>query len=267
MKTEKPTWQILNAYVDGELGPKEAADVARAAGVQADVTEQISLLYKVKGGVEAAFPSAPEDLASLIPPPRRRLRRPAIAAAIVVAAAGTLAMLCLLPLGTALSPTSNEFIATARIMHDRWLTDEKANTVDRPPVVLAALRQFGRLPLIPDLESSGLSIGLVSVSGEPGRRVLQIGYRGHHGCHLSLFVFAGGQHMVAATLTNNPLERFHAWHVGDLDYSLFAKGMDKSRFELIGEKVENATRVNRPLDRNDRTELAENKRNTTRCQT
>jgi hypothetical protein len=73
--------------------------------------------------------------------------------------------------------------------------------------------------------------------------------------------------MVAATLTNNSLERFHAWQVGDLDYSLFAKGMDKSRFELIGEKVENATRVNRPLDRNDRTELAENKRNTTRCQT
>ncbi len=259
-----PDWRTLNAYVDGELGSREAAEVAHAAGHDPETAEQISLLYHVKGGVHEIFPSAPDGLVSVLP--RRRRRYPMLAAAALAAAVGAAAMMLPVPAGTPTLELRESVFDSARAMHDRWLVHEMTDAVDTPPVVLAALSRFGRLPVVPDLESTGLSVGLVKVSDLQGGRVLQIGYRGQHGCHLSLFVFAGDQLPVSGIHALDRTERAHAWRVEDLGYLLFAKGMDESRFSLISQKVEHATRVNAPLDERARQELAQNKRNSANCE-
>jgi anti-sigma factor RsiW len=262
---EKNGWQKLNAYVDGELDAREAADVANAAAYDTETADQISLLYSLKGGIHEAFPPAPADLMSVLPSPRSR-RLPTAVIAILAAA---IAACILLVAGPADAPSprpQDDLFAAARVLHDQWLVQEAADRVDTPPVVLAALTRFGRLPVVPDLDSTGLSIGLFSVSDLSGARLLQIGYRGQHGCHLSLFVFPAEKLPVVAFRVSDRLERVHAWRIEDLGYLLFARGMDENRFSLIAEKVEHSTRVKAPLDERARQQLAENKRKSARCE-
>ena len=261
-----PAWRKLNAYVDAELDQRDAAEVACAAGRDPGVAEQISLLYHVKCGVHEAFSSAPPaDLASLMPPPKPRIALKAVAAAAAVVIAAGLFAFSVLRTDAPTGAGQAEFMASARALHGQWLQHELSDRVDTPPVVLAALTQFGRLPLVPDLESTGLSVALVSVADLSAGRVLQIGYRGHHGCHLSLFVVAGTSLSDAAIGDREALERSHAWQVDDMGYLLLARGMDTGRFTQIAEKVEHATRVGAPLDEEARQQLAENRLHSTSC--
>jgi hypothetical protein len=262
--TESIGWRKLNAFVDGELDAREAADVANAAAHDTETADQISLLYSLKGGIHEAFPSAPDSLASVLAA-RRSRRLPTAVVAILALAIAACVMLVAGPADTPPEQPQNDLFASARALHDEWLVHEAADRVDTPPVVLAALSRFGRLPVVPDLESTGLTVGLVSVSDLAGARVLQIGYRGQHGCHLSLFVFPEERLPVAAFSISDRLERVHAWRIEDLGYLLFARGMDDSRFALIAEKVEHSTRIKAPLDERARQELAANKRDSARC--
>jgi len=256
---------MLNAYVDGELTPAEVSDVARAAGDDPAVAEQIALLYKVKSGAHAAVPPAPEDLASVMPPhlPARFGWRRGVAAAVLVLAvllAGALWWSAPMQ-----QPASDAVFASARALHERWLLNDKGGQVETTPVVLAAVRRFGALPVVPDLESTGLEIATVGVFHRPDKPMLQIGYRGHHGCHLSLFVVADRTLANSAGVIPQGLERTFAWQVGDLGYLLYALGMDQGRFDLIAEKVESATRTSAPLSVLDQQQLAANHLASARC--
>jgi hypothetical protein len=265
MIVKTPSWRTLNAYVDGELEAADAAAVAQVAGLDAATAQQISLLYHVKGSIYAAAPQPPADLAEVMPalPPRRS---PWMLALALAAAIAGLTLLVVQPWHYVMPTANDELFATAQSLHRQWLADEMANTVDSPPVVLAALSRFGHLPVVPDLESTGLSVVLVSISENLGRRILQIGYRGQHGCHLSLFVFDGNVVPKAGDASRDENERAYAWRAADLSYLLFARGMDGGRFTLISQKVEQATRLNAPLDTLAKQQLAENKRNSTSCQ-
>jgi anti-sigma factor RsiW len=265
MKMPPRDWQTLNAYVDGELPPQEAAAVARAAGLDPAIADRISQLYHLKGCIHDAVPQAPADLASLIPPPAQK--RPAMRWLPFAAGAMALAFLLVfaLPGEDPQERGQEAFVASARILHQRWLERDEAPTENTTPAALAAITRFGRVPIVPDLESTGLTIGLVAVFDEPAHQVLQIGYRGHNGCHLSMFVVADAQLSNATIQGRGDLERSYAWYVGDLGYLLIAQGMDQGRFDLIADKVENATRTNAPLDSLDREELAANKLASARC--
>jgi hypothetical protein len=253
----------MNAYVDGELDASTAAEIAHAAGSDPAVADQIALLYQLKGSIHAAAAPPPSDLAGLLPA-RRSMLRPAIAATLLALAIGLGAWWSLAIRQTPALPA--ELVSEARSLHYRWLDADAAGlAVAQPGVLFAALSRFGRVPMVPDLESTGLTVATVSVREAMGGQLLQIGYRGHHGCHLSLFVVTDKVLPTAAVELDNGTDLAHGWRVGELGYLLFAKGMDKSRFALIAEKVEHATRVNAPLDQRARQELAENKRNSTSC--
>jgi anti-sigma factor RsiW len=265
MKNRTPDWCTLNGYVDGELSRKDAADVARAAADSPGVADDIALLNRLKGGVQDAFPAAPADLASLIPAEKPwRLPMRAAACLALFAAAAAMLLMALWPAG--LTPGDNGMLLEARNLHSHWLIQDREGPVDSPPVVLAAVSRFGHLPLVPDLESTGLSVQLVSVSDFAGKRMLQIGYSGQHGCHLSLFVAPAAAATPPYIAGLGSAERAYAWTAKGLAYLIFAKGMDTSRFDLIAEKIEAATRANAPLDAQAQQQLAENRRNSASCQ-
>ena len=264
MMEKSPRWCDLNAYVDGELDARKAADVALAAGMTPDTADHIALLYHLKGGSHAAFPQAPADLKSVLPPEQPARARAAIAGlCLALVSAAMLVTLQLWPLTEITA--GRELFASALQIHRQWLADDVSKTREEPHVTLAALTRFGQLPVVPDLESTGLNVALVSVADVGNGRILQVGYRGHHGCHLSLFVFTGGllPHVDTTGLATG--ERASAWQTGDLGYLLLAKGMDVARFDLIAEEVEHATRVKAPLDARATQELADNKRQSASC--
>jgi len=258
MSVERPDWTTLNAYVDGELSSGEAAAVARAAGADANVAEQIAVLYKLKGGVLEALPPAPDDLAALLSPPAAPRRTGRLGVGLAAAC-----LVCALALGglwaareTVTADTG--LLDRARILHAEWLAADTRGDAMPTPAVFDMLSSFGRLPIVPDLTSTGLDIVKVSVVDGTAQKLLHVAYRGHHGCHLSLFVASD------TTLPGSPvspdagLELVHSWQAGELSYMLYALGMDQRRFDLISQKVERATRDAAPLDALDRQQLAAN---------
>ena len=59
----KPSWEELNAYVDGELDRAHAAEIADAAAGDPRLAGQIAQLMRAKSGVSlAAEAVAPESL-------------------------------------------------------------------------------------------------------------------------------------------------------------------------------------------------------------
>ncbi len=260
-----PDWKTLSAYVDGELDSEAAAAVADAAGKDAAIADQIALLYQLKGSSHAAAPEAPACLADLMPKRRRSVWPMALAACVAVTVLlGAALWVAMATMRAPVLPA--DLLATARSLHGEWLAADARGSANAPPaVLLTALSSFGQVPVVPDLASTELAVGLVTVTHEPGGPVLQVGYRGHHGCHLSLFVFPDDRLPKTAAEVAIGTERAYGWRVADLGYLLFAVGMDDNRLALIADKVEQATRAHAPLDAAARQQLAENKRHSVTC--
>ncbi len=263
-----PTWRTLSAYVDGELDASGAAAVADAAGTEPGVAAQIGLLFQLKGATHAALMPPPVDLdvAGLLRRKRRSrtlLPKAAAAAIVLLVITAGVGWLSLRPQHSTLPP---DLLVTARTLHTDWLNAEAAgNAADPPATLIAALARFRQLPVIPDLESAKLTIERVSLAERPGGQVLQVGYEGTHGCHLSLFVFADAA--MPSTLIQLDIgnERAYGWQVGNLGYMLFAKGMDGQRLDLIAHKVEQGTRTHAPFDGRTRQALEDSKRQSASC--
>ncbi len=264
-----PTWSTLSAYVDGELEADAAAAVADVAGRDGGATaETIALLYQLKGVTRAAAPALEtvRELVDLLPGSRRRWPAALVAAAAAVLLVASATWVSLSLTATRAPTLPSDVLATARSLHGQWLSFDDAKPSSAEPVVLlAALSEFGHAPIVPDLESTKLAIGLVTVAHGPRGPVLQIGYRGNHGCHLSLFVFANHELPNATVEVADGPDHAYGWRVDGLGYLLFAKGMDPTRLALIAEKVEAATRAHAPLDGKAREQLAENKRVSASC--
>ncbi len=260
-----PNWESLNAYVDGELDAPAAAAVAEAAGNDPAVADQIALLYRLKGVAHAVPPAAPADLTALLPAPARPRRHIHALAAATFMLIGLLALFAPRFLGEApgLPP---DVLATARHLHEKWLRAELTKPSEAPPAkVLAALAAFEQVPLIPDLAGTELEVDYFDDLRDTGRRLLQIGFRGQHGCHLSLFVLGDEKLPGTAVRVQDGAELAYGWQVGGLGYLLFAEGMDVGRFDLISREVEHATRVNQQLDAQERERLAQNRRDSASC--
>ena len=264
MTRAAPTWETLNAYVDGALASGEAAAVAEAAGNDPRIADQIACLYRLKGVTPEALPAAPDDLRDLIRERPRRSYRGLVAAAVLAVVAIGAAWLWM-P-AKPMTGLPDAAIVAARDLHDDWLANDSGALSEAPPsVVMAALSQFRRVPVIPDLSSAKLTIERVTVSGQADEHLLQIGYRGNHGCHLSLFVFAGGGLPEEMEQVRFGLEEAYGWQVDELGYLLFAKGMDRGRLAFIAREVEEATRSGVPFDERARQALAENKAKSASC--
>lgn len=268
MNKDFPDWQTLNAYVDGELDATTAAAVAEAAGDDAAVAEQIATLYQLKGVSHNVAPEAPADLMDLMPPvPASTRRTPVSIAAAVAMLAIALASIWVSFERDSEQTIPAELLARAGSLHAQWLqSDVDAKMDTQPTVLLAALSGFGKVPFVPDLSSTTLSISRVTVDDSPDGQILHVGYRGTHGCHLSLFVFEGDAIPSTSQEAVQGSDLARGWRVNDLGYLLYARGMDRSRFQLISSTVEDATRKNTPLDNAAREQLAANKLHSRSCQ-
>jgi len=260
----RPGWRTLNAFVDGALDTAAAASVAEAAGSDPAIARQIAALYRLKGVSHRSFPAAPSDLGVTVFPQPRRRSRLALAVAVTLSTAAVIATLWL-----AIRPEPGllpaDLVATARSLHADWLDADASQPSDPPATLIAALAHFRQLPAVPDLESAKLTISRVRFAEHGGRPVLQVGYLGLHGCHLSLFVFAAADLPETMVQLDSGPERAYGWRVNQLGYMLFARGMDRTMLDLIAHTVERHTRSYAPFDTDTRQALADRKRRSSSC--
>ncbi len=273
MTQAPPSWETLNAYVDGELPASTAAEVARALARDSALASQVATLTKLKAATQAVARQLSGSGKNTPPaPPNWRWRPAALAASLGLVLAIGLAATLVSNLGE--RPPS--WVTQARTAHEAWATPRDPEPLEVDGVVLVALGQAGAgnylKAYLPDLKSARLTLThLESVALADGGTALHAGYRGTRGCKITLLVVPGlvapGGEALPRELTRHDggALRAFAWRAGPLGYILLAEGMDEARLELIAETVHRATLKAFPLDTETRTALRESRERSQPC--
>jgi anti-sigma factor RsiW len=255
-----PSWETLNAYVDGELSAAEAAAVARALADNRQIAEQVAALTRLKAAVLEGM----EPAGVTLPAPKPRRWRPLALAASLAAA---------MVLGTIgvdrwQSPAAPAWMAGAWEVHRAWAAAPGPSASPDSGVVLAAFARLGPKAYFPDLAAAKLTLDRIvplRLRGLAGE-ALHVGYRGTRGCRISLLVLSGAAALpVEMSMTETGGAQSYAWRSGTHGYLLLAKGMDGGRVALIAESLRRATLDNSPFGPETRSALKESRETSAPC--
>lgn len=242
--------ETLNAYVDGELDPAQAARVARAAAGNSSVAAQIATLRELKAAVASAIPEREIKLPGGGPAFRRIMYAAAAVVAFVVGGA-------VLHLSTFREDSATRWAQFLQEQHADWAFADGSRSAPVTPTSSPA----GLLPL--DLRSARLTyVGFETIEFQR-RTVLRAGYEGTRGCRVSLYVFDADA--VPDTTRFDPTLRVRWWEIGQQDFVLLARGMAEARFDGLARAVEKALRTGYELDRKTRQQLAHARRTSPPC--
>lgn len=242
-----PSWETLNAYVDGELDAEAAAAVAAAVASDPDIAAQVATLTRLKASAAASLPVVPQIMPPL--PVLRGGRRSRPATRIALAAA---LLLLVVGLGTAVLlsvwPARDETPAAllaAAGLHRTWISGPAGAAIRPSPVATATT-----LTEIPDLTAAGLTLSHVMPASvaEQGRSIL-LGFRGPRGCQVSLWI---GEALpdFAAVPVRQQIDGLSAyvWRVEHKGYALMTRDMDAQRFVTLASAVARITRERFQVD-------------------
>lgn len=257
------TFEMLNAYVDGELDAAQAALVARAVAENPALAHEVAALTRLRSAIADGL----ESPAVVLPDParpaaRRRLAVVSAAAALVLAVAAVL-------IAGRLGDGAREpgWLAEAWQAHRAWHADRPAGGA--PALIAARVPEAGALSgaYVPDLTASRLTLvhsHVRALSG--GGQALVSGYRGSRGCKVSLIVFpaTGGLPETLQPLHRAGQEAF-GWRAGGLDYVILSDGMERGRFAHLAESVRDSSRRHAPFDAKTRMALRESRENSVPC--
>jgi anti-sigma factor RsiW len=215
-------WELLNAYLDGELSAPDAAAIARRiagdptlSAALADIRELSRTLRQLRPPAAQAPAPNPVPHPASMPTiaPRRAAWRPlALAAAVAVATVFAGALYFLQP-GQPDSPAA---------WHKAFLARAYSVPLSDP---VQPVRLFG-LQGVPDLASANLTL-VDRRNGADGAMALH--YTGRNGCRLTL---TAGFDAAPVAMIRGGIMR-SSWIAGGIDYMVLANGMDMARFDAI----------------------------------
>lgn len=265
-------WEALNAYVDGELTPNEAAAVARDIAQDPGTAETAATLSSLKSALlEQADP--PGDFELL--PPAATDRKPQVWRAVHTAATAAVLVICMAAGAIWHWDASRDDAANIQVtawyqeatdIHRDWVANR---TNERPPALNIPATAALTAPelRIPDLSDSGLTPILLQAEAQLGSMTgYRVGYGGSRGCRISFFVLQGdGEIPVHLTARKDGAPQALAWRHDHAHYLLLAEGMAEARFDLIAKTLQNVTADWRPLSPEIRTALQKNRDKSAPC--
>lgn len=250
----RPADDLINAYVDGELSPEDAALVAYAAARDGETAARIAEIAKLK----SVMPGLVADPDIDLPPagrPRRRVRLAAALAACValIAALGAAGVVMT-------SPASWQEIAVER--HAAWSESVDAGDAAalRPAAATTGTTDFRA----PDLSAARLTLRLAETIERDGRRARHFAYTGTRGCRVSLFVFPDADAGTAPSDLDGTMQAA-GWAARGHGFLLIAAGMDPRHFDTIRRAVERYSLNGTPLTRTARSALTNSRRQARPC--
>jgi hypothetical protein len=219
--------EAVNAYVDGELPPARAAEVAALAADDQELAGAIATLHGLKSALHQAYPGDAVVIAAPAPQPRN-IAPLAGCAAIAASAALLAAGIWLWGFaGFAGGESARPGQALAPVASlAPWTAETTA---------LGSVR-------IPDISASGLAPAFVEhARAANGVPLAHVAYLGRHGCRLSLYAApAGAPGAPEAFFPERGLE-IASWESPEGRFFAVARGMDRARFAIISAALEAAT--------------------------
>ncbi|MAF95368.1 MAG: hypothetical protein CMM60_06400 [Rhodospirillaceae bacterium] len=242
MSHDKISFEKLNAYVDSELDPIEAAEVARAIADDIHLADQVSALSRLRSAVTEGF----EAPFIKMPAPVNAGRRQA---AIAVCFAFLLFVAGSVFLSGFDRPLGGKWLLSAWELHQGWSIDQPAD--GRAGLLPARFTEAMPGVYVPDLSASRLSLVHVKVRKFfDSRKALLVGYRGSRGCKVSLVAFARPQDLgETLRFIREGSNEAYAWRAGSLAYVLMSEGMDSNRFRLLAESVRQTSGQHLPFEK------------------
>ncbi len=259
MSDRQITFEMLNAYVDGELDTAAAAEIARAIAEDPALAREVAALSHLRSAVAESVEAPPLSVPA---PPSTTGRGAVIAASIafVVFIAGSVLV------SNLDRNVGADWLARAWQIHRGW-SIEGVTAQTRATLLLAHDTEAVPGAYVPDLSASRLSLVHVTVSSFTGkRRVLLAGYRGTRGCKISLLVFRSlGALVEVLSPFREGKNEAYGWRAGPLGYVIMSDGMDSGRFRLLAESVRHTSRKHVPFDEETRIALRESRDKSAPC--
>ncbi|MET0084726.1 MAG: hypothetical protein ABW079_17125 [Sedimenticola sp.] len=239
-------WETLNAYVDGELSPADAAEVAAAVAEDVALARQVADLTSLKAAVsESNHCESPDVDLEAATRNHGGLARVASVAAVFLMGA---VLSGLLFMGGHLSPPDQ--IVYAEAVHGEWLASSREvgerNQARQLKVGLQELRLKVRIPDLTKVSLTHDGIKKISIGKGSG---LHIGYRGPKGCMLSLVVFKNPRGLGEALGEYSRDDRtVYGWRTRNTGFYLLAYRMDPGRLSEIARVVHRMVQTRSVLD-------------------
>lgn len=234
MNETEINWDILNAYVDGELDRVMSAKVAIAVAQDATLAARIASLSKLK-----ASATSHEIPLSQIPPfPNEFKQRHTASWRVYGIAAGLILVL-------AMGVLTSKYLGSRA--EPRWL--DAALTAQRDWIESASKHEAGDGSIVTigatksarPLDLSDAELKLVYVAAAPsvaGSEPMFLGYRGPHGCMVGLWIGLpqAGVGPMPQGFDSGKI-RVRAWRDQGTGYALMSKGMDPVRIDRLAAAV------------------------------
>ncbi len=239
-------WKALNAYVDGELSPADAAGVAKAVAEDTALARQVAYLTSLKARVSELQPchTPTIDLSD----PGRHYGQSALVASVALFTLLGVLLSGLVFMGGRTLPAGQ--IAYAEAAHGEWrISSTKASQPDQSEVLKASLEALKLDVQIPDLTKVRLTydgIRKVTMGADDG---LHIGYRGPHGCMVSVIVFDNPKDLTEDIGVFKRSDRtVYGWRTRSTGVYLLADRMDPNRLLEITRVVHRLMKTQSLLD-------------------
>ncbi|WP_120498441.1 hypothetical protein [Kiloniella sp. EL199] len=233
---ESPDWEILNAFVDGELSPSQEAWVKNCADNDPEIASEISRLVVLKNALAgSALTSSNEQISDT--EERKTVGYRQVAGGVSAIAAIIVLLVVVFPLGYFSSP---DFEHWARDRHkDLSRQSFVVSKLEYKPLIAAAAS--GTLQA-PDLTGSKLYLVDLSIGTFGHDDAIVMHYRGLRGCRISLLVtpLLNDQKRVDSEIEERSSDRLGPeklisdfWNGERFRFALLATGMERKRFDSI----------------------------------
>jgi len=226
--------ETINAYVDGELAPHEAARVAEEIATDPQLAAMVAKLHAMKSTVSVAFNT--QEVIAIAQ------RKPLVAQSVVGAVAACL-LVAVIGGGiwySVAQRSSNKVVAAAMLQHDNWVAEYQV--ASSPLIKASAL-------VTPDLTPAGLTLAGVQKNIKLGLTSAQrYAYVGSRGCKLSLFVSSQNNAFEGLGNLARPDALIVKWAVANRSFLLVSRKMNPQRFKTIAKALEAATAREVALD-------------------
>jgi hypothetical protein len=231
------TWAALNAYVDGELPPADAAAIAEAIARDRALAARAALLTSLKATVGECHETI--NVKQALTRYHRGRRRLAWAAALLIGAF----LISLFMIVDSRSPGGSSLLA-ARAVHEQWV--KAGPGIPSPSAgerLKTSLRELGLDAYVPDLSAAKLRFAYLRRVPMTTGKGLHIGYLGSNGCMVSLVVAPdAGDLEETLVLYDSARGPAYGWRVADYGYFLMGDRMAPARLSVIAEILLTATR-------------------------
>jgi anti-sigma factor RsiW len=245
MPQDRPEWQTLNAYADGELSPTDARNFERRIAVEPQLQRDLEEILKLKRALTSMRPSIAEPQRLPGRQPAHAIRpRYAIAATVFgLAVAVTVAAMLLIP-------SRGNWLERASALHGKLA--QQAYVVEEryiPQTVSSGESLEFRAP---NLTPSHLYLVDVATSDIDGHEAIAMHYRGLKGCRLTILAIEGADGAAAPPPDTDRL--VHTWVHDGFAFAIIADGMDADRFLAVADFAE--TSIARPAIDGGRQQIA-----------